>query len=210
MHYAKKPKQRQQAPKVCTELKVTTMYMHPDYPNLFSPLCVNKLVLKNRIFYAPVEAYHDRAISGCAVMMRGTSGTLNDPKCRLSPGPWLFAGSELPRVKKELMLLKRAGALTSLEICHAGMQASIPAGGFAVGPSDGVREDGTIIKSMDGEMIGHAIEKFAETAVSAKKIGYDMIMMHFAHGWLPSQFFSPAINKRGDEFGGSYENRFRF
>ena len=186
------------------------MYTHPDYPHLFSPLKINKLVLKNRIFYGPVEAYYDRALSGCAVMMRGTSGTLNDPKCRLSPGSWLFAESELPRVKKELMILKRAGALTSLEVCHVGMLADVPAGDFVVGPSDGTREDGVAIKSMNEEMIEHVIEKFTETAVSAKKFGYDMVMMHFAHGWLPAQFFSPAINKRSDAFGGNYENRFRF
>ena len=78
------------------------MYVHPKYPLLFSPLKINKLVLPNRIFYAPVEYYHDRALAGAAVMMRGTSGTLEDPKCRIKPGKWLFANSELPRVKKEL------------------------------------------------------------------------------------------------------------
>ncbi|MCL2197637.1 MAG: FAD-dependent oxidoreductase [Defluviitaleaceae bacterium] len=186
------------------------MYIHPKYPSLFSPLKINKLVLKNRIFYAPVEAYYDRALSGCAVMMRGTSGTLNDPKCRLTPGPWLFAETELPRIKKELMILKRAGALTSLEICHAGMFAHIPAGDFAIGPSDTVRDDGVEVKGMDAQMIQHVLDKFVETAVCAKKIGYDMIMLHFAHGWLPSQFFSTTINKREDKYGGSYENRFRF
>ena len=186
------------------------MYIHPQYPTLFSPLKINRLVLQNRIFYAPVEAYHDRAISGCAVMMRGTSGTLNDPKCRLTPGSWMFAESELPRVEKELMRLKRAGAFTSLEICHAGMMAHVPPGDFALGPSNSVRDDGTLIKGMDRDMMADAIGKFVETARSAKQIGYDMVMLHFAHGWLPAQFFSPAINKRTDEFGGSYENRFRF
>ena len=186
------------------------MYTHPKYPILFSPLKINRLILKNRIFYGPVEAYHDRAISGCAVMMRGTSGNLNVPKCRLSPGPWLFESSELPRVRKELMILKRAGAFTSLEICHTGMFAHVPAGDFVLGASDGIRDDGVTIKGMDRGTIEHIVEKFAETALCAKKTGYDMVMLHFAHGWLPAQFFSPAINKRTDEFGGCFENRFRF
>jgi NADPH-dependent 2,4-dienoyl-CoA reductase/sulfur reductase-like enzyme len=59
-------------------------------------------------------------------------------------------------------------------------------------------------------MMDQVINEFVETTVIAKKIGYDMIMMHFAHGWLASQFFAPALNKRTDEFGGSFENRFRF
>jgi 2,4-dienoyl-CoA reductase-like NADH-dependent reductase (Old Yellow Enzyme family)/thioredoxin reductase len=187
------------------------MYKHPRYPLLFSPLKINRLILKNRIFYAPVEAYHDRALSGCAVMMRGTSGTLNDPRCRISPGKWLFADAvETRRVKEELTTLRRGGALTSLEIMHAGLHAGVPEGENVIGPCDGIRKDGVVIKGMDQRMIDFVIDKFVETAFIAKKIGYDMVMLHFAHGWLPSQFLAPSINKRTDEYGGSVENRFRF
>ena len=187
------------------------MYKHSQYPILFSPLQINKLTLKNRIFYAPVEAYLDRARAGAAVMMRGTSGTLNDPRCRISPGKWLFAGPiETKRVKEELTILKRAGSLTSLEIMHAGMQAMVAKGDYVIGPSDGVREDGIEIRGMDSEMMESVINEYVETTLLAKKVGYDMVMLHFAHGWLPAQFFAPSINKRTDEFGGSFENRFRF
>ena len=186
------------------------MYTHPRYPVLFSPLKVNRLVLKNRIFYAPVEAYHDRAISGCAVMMRGTSGTLNDPRGRINPGKWLFADTEVRRVKEELTVLKRGGALTSLEIMHPGMFARVPEGDYVMGPCDDVREDGVVVKGMDQPMMDQVIDRFVETAVIAKRIGYDMVMMHFAHGWLPSQFLAPGLNKRSDEYGGSLGNRSRF
>ena len=37
-----------------------------------------------------------------------------------------------------------------------------------------------------------------------------MVMLHFAHGWLPAQFLSPKFNKRTDAYGGSFENRIRF
>ena len=187
------------------------MNQHPRYPKLFSPLKVNKLVLRNRIFYAPVEAYLDRARAGAAVMMRGTSGTLNDPRCRISPGKWLFDGpQETKRIKEELTILKRAGSLTSLEIMHAGIHAMVPRNDYVIGPSDGVRDDGVEIRGMDREMIEQIIDEFVETTMIAKQIGYDMVMMHYAHGWLPSQFLAPAINKRNDEFGGSFENRARF
>lgn len=187
------------------------MYTHPKYPVLFSPLQVNNLVLKNRIFYAPVEAYLDRARAGAAVMMRGTSGTLNDPRCRIAHGKWLFADSfETRRIEEELTILKRNGSLTSLEIMHAGMHAMVSKDDYVIGPCDGVREDGVEIRAMDREMMERVIDEYVETTVLAKKIGYDMVMMHFAHGWLPSQFFAPSINKRTDEFGGNFENRFRF
>ena len=186
------------------------MYTHPKYPNLFKPLQINNLVLANRIFYAPVENYHDRALAGAAVMMRGTSGTLEEKHSRIKPGKWLFSKSELPRIKREITILKRAGSLTELEIMHAGVRAGVESGDYVLGPSDGVREDGTPIKGLDRQTMDLIIEDFANTCLKAKQVGYDMVMLHFAHGWLPSQFMSPYFNKREDEYGGSYENRVRF
>lgn len=186
------------------------MYRHPKYPLLFSPLKVNNLVLSNRIFYAPVEYYHDRALSGAAVMMRGTSGTLEDPKCRIKPGKWLFAKSELPRVKKELSMIKRGGSLTSLEVMHAGICAYAEKDGYVIGPSSGISPKGYRIVEMTKEMMIDMANDFANTCRIAKSIGYDMVMIHFAHGWIASQFFSTRYNQRTDEFGGSYENRVRF
>lgn len=186
------------------------MYKHPKYPLLFSPLKINKLVLKNRIFYAPVEYYHDRALAGASVMMRGTSGTLEDPKCRIKPGKWLFAPSEMPRVKKELSEIKRAGSFASLEVMHAGICAYAEKDGYVIGPCDGISPKGHRIVGMTKEMMEEIADDFANTCRIAKQIGYDMVMIHFAHGWIASQFFAPRFNKRTDEFGGSYENRVRF
>lgn len=186
------------------------MYKHSKYPHLFSPLKVNQLVLPNRIFYAPVEYYHDRALAGSAVMMRGTSGTLQDPKCRIKPGKWLFSDSELPRVKKELSVIKRAGSLTSLEVMHAGICAHAEEGGYVIGPSAGISPKGHCIVEMTKDMMQDMIDDFTNTCSIAKSIGYDMVMIHFAHGWIASQFFSTRYNRRTDEFGGCYENRVRF
>jgi 2,4-dienoyl-CoA reductase-like NADH-dependent reductase (Old Yellow Enzyme family) len=54
------------------------------------------------------------------------------------------------------------------------------------------------------------VEEFVVAAERAIKAGFDGVELHGAHGFLLNQFFSPLLNKRGDEYGGSLENRMRF
>jgi 2,4-dienoyl-CoA reductase-like NADH-dependent reductase (Old Yellow Enzyme family) len=63
---------------------------------------------------------------------------------------------------------------------------------------------------MTKEMMEELAVKYGQAAARAKRAGFDMVMVHGAHGWLLNQFLSPNTNLRTDEFGGSIENRFRF
>jgi len=60
-----------------------------------------------------------------------------------------------------------------------------------------------------GEVEG-LVEEFEVAAERAVKAGFDGVELHGAHGFLLNQFFSPLLNKREDEYGGSLENRMRF
>jgi anthraniloyl-CoA monooxygenase len=53
-------------------------------------------------------------------------------------------------------------------------------------------------------------DEFVSSAERAEACGFDMVEMHFAHGYLLSSFLSPLTNLREDEYGGSLENRLRF
>jgi len=52
-------------------------------------------------------------------------------------------------------------------------------------------------------------DDFIQSAVRAKKSGYDGVEIHGAHGYVVAQFLSQSINQRTDEYGGSLENRVR-
>lgn len=57
--------------------------------------------------------------------------------------------------------------------------------------------------------IKNLVKKFLIAARRARRVGFDCLEIHMAHGYLLHQFFSPISNKRNDIYGGSIENRSR-
>ncbi len=62
---------------------------------------------------------------------------------------------------------------------------------------------------MTESQITATIARFATTARLAERAGFDGVEVHAAHGYLISQFLSPLVNRRGDRWGGTLENRSR-
>lgn len=69
---------------------------------------------------------------------------------------------------------------------------------------------GAVPVAMTLEQIEAVVAAFEQSAVWSRDGGMDGIELHFGHGYLASQFLSPISNQRTDEYGGSFENRFRF
>ncbi len=100
------------------------------------------------------------------------------------------------------------GSKIVLQLAHAGVHA----------PSQLTNQPAMVIsdfpelgdmkrKEMDDDDIKNLINSFVAAAVRAKKCGFDGVQIHGAHGYLLSQSFSEAYNKRTDSYGGSLENR---
>lgn len=182
------------------------------YEHLFSPIKVNNLMLKNRIIAAPIgEEFTEKALGGAALVICGHT--------IVEPGRSSFASGneqsgfhkyEVEKTQAKIRLCHRAGARASIEIFHAGQYARVNPQDYAVGPCALQREDGVEVKALDQEGMERIARLYAESALEAKKLGFDAIFLHFAHGWLPAQFLSPLHNHRTDEYGGCLENRMKF
>ena len=202
------------------------------YPNLMSPLRIGNIRLKNRIIAAPTSpamisaeghftpamiAYlAEKAKGGAAVVTYGeaivhsATGKSHNKQLQLDS----FG------VKQELTEATRAihnaGAYANIQLSHGGKYGGLASvggdygkDGKAYGPSEEDMPQGHVYE-MPKEIIHEIVEAYGKAARLVKDCGFDMLMFHAAHGWLFSQFLSPVMNRRTDEYGGSFENRTRF
>jgi len=146
---------------------------------------------------------------------------------RISPNDvGIWADKHIEPLKKIVEFAHSQNQKIGIQIGHAGRKASTVApwlsfsatatketGGWpdeVVGPSDIPFNDSfPKVKALTKEGIQRVVEGFVEGARRALKAGFDVIEIHGAHGYLLSEFYSPTVNNRTDEYGGSFENRIR-
>ena len=202
------------------------------YPNLFQPLTIRNVTFRNRIFSSPCAMtpgghshtpdpmamlyFENKARGGAgAVTVSETCVNLKYATRKLNVGNVAVLAPEQSNHRewiKVASMISRHGAVPSVQLFHAGA-ASHPRfleGRDPIGPDDYVREDGVHVRGMDEALMQETIDDFVKAALQMKRCGFKMIMIHGGHGWLFSQFLSPATNHRTDEYGGSLENRARF
>jgi len=116
------------------------------------------------------------------------------------------------KLKKAADTIKQHGTCFIVQLWHPGAQT---AGGQSWSPSGvptkiGSVEYGSTSHAMTKNEVKEVIEAFAAEAALCKQAGVDGVELHGAHGYLFTQFMSPATNKRTDEYGGDLEGRMRF
>lgn len=180
------------------------------YPHLFSPIKLGDVLVQNRIVANPMsEHFEDRCLGGAGIVICGH--TIVEPgrsSWMSADEPYAFSKYAREEAVRRARMARQAGAVASIELAHAGLYARTI--DYAMGPDAFVREDGVEVRAMTPGMMGRTAACWAQACVDARRAGFDMVFLHFGHGWLIDQFLSPLFNHRADAYGGSIENRMRF
>ena len=202
--------------------------MKNNFPDIFQPFTLRTLTVRNRIVMMPmgsdlaghngelsdehIKYYELRAKGGtglilveniCVKYPEGSNGTTQlriDKDCYI---PRLFNLTEA---------CHRHGACIGIQLNHAGASAMSsrigmqPVSASNIPSKTGGEEPRPLTKE---ELISIA-KDYGTAAKRAVNAGFDLVEIHAGHSYLISQFLSPLMNDRTDEFGGSAENRARF
>lgn len=203
---------------------------NPYYPNLASPITINGVTFKNRIFGAPMSnpeldpdchmrkedmAFHENRSSGGLASVAIGLGIVDAVGRTHTKEVTLYDVMSLPSLKEMANAMHHHNCNAVMELAHGGKYANArshehDSGRCAIGPNDEVNPEGVQVRSMTDEDIYRVADCFAEAAKLVKEAGFDMVLVHGGHGWLLGQFMSPSMNHRTDKWGGSLENRMRF
>ena len=203
--------------------------------NLFAPLTVGELTLRNRIIMAPLtrcradaqhiptpmmaEYYAQRASAGLLVaeatmVMEGNSAFWREPG--------IYSDAHVAGWKRVTDVVHAKGGLIALQLWHGGRACHplLNGGATPVAPS-ALRIENDEVHTPEGKKpyavpralelseIPSIVEGFARAASYAKAAGFDAVEVHGANGYLLDEFLRDGANKRSDAYGGSIAHRAR-
>jgi len=196
----------------------------------FDPLRIGPLTLRNRFIKSATNEGMARGgvpskalVNHHRSMAAGGVGMTTVAYCAVSADGRTFVDQvqlkpeTLPHLRALTDAVHREGAAACAQITHGGAFTFLPelstrypfsaSGGFnAVGAISG-RFLRTAMREPDMETI---TQQFVDGARSARAAGFDAVEIHMGHGYLLSQFLSPAYNKRRDAYGGDATARARY
>jgi NADPH2 dehydrogenase len=191
--------------------------------SLFTEYLLNGLNVKNRIVFPPVvcfhyalgdgivtfrniEHYRQMAAGGSGIIITEATAVCEDG--RLAPfqlGIW--SDEHVPGMRQIASKVKAQGAVSLLQVHHAGLITNEQVSPSPKGPSADQKNPASLELTVD-EIAGIS-DAFIEAAARAKKAGFHGVELHGAHGYLLNQFASALFNKRKDEYGGSLEKNMK-
>ncbi len=208
-------------------------------PSLFDSYRLKDVTLRNRIAVSPMCQYSSddgfpndwhfvhlgsRAVGGAGLVI--VEATAVTPEGRISPADsGIYRDEHVEPFARLSRFMKQHGAVPGIQLAHAGRKASAQKpwegdshiatgqGGWDTLAPSAVAFGGNLPKvprEMSLADIADTREAFVSAARRALAAGYEWLELHFAHGYLAHEFYSPLANQRTDAYGGSFENRIRF
>jgi hypothetical protein len=203
--------------------------------DLFDPITIGDLTLKNRIIMAPLT--RARAIGGARVPnalmakyyeQRATAGLILSEATSVSPQgvgyadtPGLWSDEQVEGWKEVTAAVHGAGGLIFAQLWHVGrisdpelLDGEAPVAPSAIAAAGHV----SLLRPMRAYPVPRALETaelagivaaYQSAAENAKKAGFDGVEVHGANGYLLDQFLQDKTNQRTDNYGGPVENRAR-
>ncbi|WP_156286561.1 oxidoreductase [Oceanivirga salmonicida] len=188
---------------------------------LLSKIKIGRNTFKNRVVMAPMCMFHNKTKNGVltnehydhyvARALGGVAGIIVEATMVNEKGGirkldlGLYNDEQMHAFSKLTKRVHEYNTVIGIQISHAGIKADKDYDDI-IGPS--------VLENRNRELSISEIEKliseYTNSAVLAKKAGFDFVEIHGAHGYLVSQFLSPLTNKRNDIYGGSLEKRYKF
>ncbi len=200
-----------------------------NFASLFQPFQLKSLKLPNRIVMAPMtriqspggvpgdnvaDYYRRRAENNVGLIL--TEGTTIDV-------PGASFDASIPNFHTEAALrgwqnvadqVHGAGGKIAPQIWHVGLARKPGTGPNPEAPSDspsGLTHKGQLVAPVPSTAdVDTMVMAYAKAAGQARRLGFDAVEIHGAHGYLIDQFFWEAMNKREDQYGGDLAERTRF
>jgi N-ethylmaleimide reductase len=204
--------------------------------NLFSPVEVGPLPLKNRVVMAPLT--RSRAgpgnvptqLNALYYAQRASAGLIISEATQISPEgqgyistPGIHSAEQIEGWKCVTKAVHVAGGPIVLQLWHVGRisHPSFQPGGVAPVAPSAIKPNGQAFtekgfepiptpRALETAEVPAIVEQYAQAARNALAAGFDGVEVHAANGYLIDQFLQDRTNKRTDRYGGGIESRSRF
>ncbi len=206
---------------------------------LFSSIKLGDKMLQNRIIVSPMcqysaeqgsaNSWHEihlgtLALGGAALLF--TEATAVSAEGRITPGDLgIYSDDNIAALKPVVQAIRsNSNILLGMQLAHAGRKGSsqapweggaqipVAAGGWIPPAPSAIAHASSEVppRAMTQHDLDQTRQDFVNAAKAAVELGFDVLELHCAHGYLLHQFLSPVANQRSDQYGGSRENRMRF
>lgn len=190
--------------------------------DLFQPLSLlHGPVMRNRFMLAPLtnqqserggfassfdQEWFDQLAEGGYALVQTCATTVEAGGIAFAGQLGIHSDDHLPGLRAIASSIRKGGGLSAVQLHHAGHRANPQIGGI---PSPASNATLPGIRALTTQQVERIRDSFITAARRAELAGFDGVAVHGAFGWILSEFMSPYLNDRTDQYGGTLKNRAR-